>query len=362
MSSDKSHQDILGIHHITAIASNPQKNIDFYTNFVGLRLVKLTVNFDDPQTYHLYYGDDIGRPGTILTFFPWQYVPKGFRGTGQVITTSFLIPEGSIDYWIERLKRYGISFSGPINRFDGKELVITFSDPDGMELEFIALKNIELRTDHVWKKGPIPEEYATRGIHSATLLSEEYERTAVILTENLGFSKTKGEGNRIRFEIKDNEKKIDELFSNKKKRELTLLDSSPTVDLLCIPHSQRGSIGVGTVHHIAWRTPTDKSQTDVRKKIISAGLEATPVIDRRYFHSVYFREPGGILFEIATDPPGFTIDQKEEDLGQKLLLPEWLESDRKNLEKLLPKIKLPSIDTSYSSPSQGDKQNLNGNE
>jgi glyoxalase family protein len=193
MSSDKSHQDILEIHHITAIASSPQKSIDFYTNFVGLRLVKLTVNFDDPQTYHLYYGDDLGRPGTILTFFPWQYVPKGFRGTGQVITTSFLIPEDSIEYWIERLKRYGISFSGPTSRFDGKELVITISDPDGMELEFIALKNIELRTDHVWRKGPIPEEYATRGIYSATLLSEDYERTAVTLTENLGFSKTKGE-------------------------------------------------------------------------------------------------------------------------------------------------------------------------
>lgn len=164
----------------------------------------------------------------------------GFRGTGQVITTSFLIPEDSLDYWIERLKRYGIRFSGPTSRFDGKELVITFSDPDGMELEFIALKNIELRTDHIWKKDPIPEEYATRGIYSATLLSEDYEQTTVvILTENLGFSKTKGEGARIRFEIKDNEKIIDRLFSNKQKRELTVLYSSANVDLLCIPHSQR---------------------------------------------------------------------------------------------------------------------------
>jgi len=364
MMSDKGHQDILGIHHITAIASSPQKNIDFYTNFVGLRLVKLTVNFDDPQTYHLYYGDDIGRPGTILTFFPWQHVPKGWRGTGQVITASFLIPENSIDYWIERLKTHGISYSGPTKRFDDEE-VITFYDPDGMELEFVAPKNTDLRRGHAWKKGPIPEEYATRGIYSSSLLLEDYERTAAILTETLDFSKTKKEGDRIRFEIKDKEKIIedDSVYSNKqKKREIALLESSSKVDLLCVPHSQRGSIGVGTIHHIAWRTPTDKSQINVRKKIMNAGLDATPVIDRRYFHSVYFREPGGILFEIATDPPGFTVDQKEEELGQKLLLPDWLESDRRNLEKVLPKINIPSLDKFSAALTVEDKHKVNENE
>ena len=353
MTRDESHQSILGIHHITAIAGNPQKNIDFYTGFLGLRLVKLTVNFDDPQTYHFYYGDDIGRPGTILTFFPWQSMPRGFRGTGQVITTSFLIPENSIEYWVNRLKSQGVSYTGPTKRFeDDTEQVITLYDPDGMEIELVAHKDAETKKDHVWRKGPIPEEYATRGFYSATLSLEGYERTADVLTENMGFSKTKTEGSRFRFEIKDKEKIIDGFYSNKQKRELDLLNSPSTVDLVCLPYTQRGSMGVGTVHHIAWRTPTDESQLDMRKIIINTGLDATPVIDRTYFHSVYFREPGGILFEIATDPPGFMVDQKEEELGQKLLLPEWLEPDRKYLEKVLPKISIPSPDKFPSSSNQ----------
>jgi glyoxalase family protein len=344
MDSKKTHQGILGIHHITAIAGDPQKNIDFYTSFLGLRLVKLTVNFDDPQTYHFYYGDDIGRPGTILTFFPWQYMPKGFRGTGQVVTTSFLIPENAIEYWVNRLKDQGIDFSGPTKRFDNEEQVITLYDPDGMELELVAHKSAEERKDHIWKKGPIPEDYATRGFYSATLSLEGYERTAALLTENMGFSKTKNEGNRFRFEIEDKEKVIDDFYTNKQKRELDLLKSSTTVDIVCLPYTQRSSMGVGTVHHIAWRTPTDESQIVMRKKIIQTGLDATPVIDRKYFHSVYFREPGGVLFEIATDPPGFMVDQKYEELGQKLLLPKWLEPERKYLEKVLPKVAAPSLD------------------
>jgi glyoxalase family protein len=354
MTSDKSHQGILGIHHITAIAGNPQKNIDFYTDFLGLRLVKLTVNFDDPQTYHFYYGDDLGRPGTILTFFPWQQMPKGFRGTGQVVTTSFLIPDNSVQYWIDRLKSQGIGFTGPINRFDSGEQVITFYDPDGMEIELVAHKDAEKRKERVWNKGPIPEEYATRGFYSATLSLEGYERTSNLLTENMGFSQTKKEGNRFRFEIKDKEKVIDNFYNNKQKRELDLLSSSSIVDLVCLPYTRQGSMGVGTVHHIAWRTPTDQSQLDMRKEIVNTGLDATPVIDRRYFHSVYFREPGGILFEIATDPPGFMVDQKEEELGQKLLLPDWLESDRKYLENVLPKIRTPSLDK-FSSLRQENK-------
>ncbi|HEU5120750.1 MAG TPA: ring-cleaving dioxygenase [Candidatus Nitrosocosmicus sp.] len=361
MTRDKSHQGILGIHHITAIAGNPQKNIDFYTGFLGLRLVKLTVNFDDPQTYHFYYGDDIGRPGTILTFFPWQAMPKGFRGTGQVITTSFLIPENSIEYWISRLKSQKISYTGPTKRFNdddkGDEQVITLYDPDGMELELVAHKVAEERKGHVWKKGPIPEEYATRGFYSATLSLEGYERTADLLTENMGFLNTKREGNRFRFEIKDKEKIIDDFYSNKEKRELDLLNSPSTVDLVCLPDTQRGSMGVGSVHHIAWRTPTDESQLDMRKQIVNTGFDATPVIDRRYFHSVYFREPGGVLFEIATDPPGFMVDQKEEELGQKLLLPQWLEPDRKYLEQILPKINTPSLDKFSSTSSSFNQDN-----
>jgi len=174
---------------------------------------------------------------------------------------------------------------------------------------------------------------------------EGYERTAALLTENMGFSKIKNEGNRFRFEIKNKEKIIDDFYSNKQKTENNLLEAlSTVVDIVCLPYTQRGSMGVGTVHHIAWRTPTDESQTVMRKKIINTGLDATPVIDRTYFHSVYFREPGGILFEIATDPPGFMVDQKNEDIGQKLLLPAWLEPDRKYLEKVLPKVTAPALD------------------
>jgi glyoxalase family protein len=354
MDSKSSHQDILGIHHITAIAGDPQKNIDFYTGFLGLRLVKLTVNFDDPETYHFYYGDGMGRPGTILTFFPWQYMPKGFRGTGQVVTTSFLIPENATEYWVKRLKNHEIDFTGPTKRFNNEEQVITFYDPDGLELELVAHKVAEERKDHVWNKGPIPEDYATRGFYSATLSLEGYERTAALLTENMGFSKSKNEGNRFRFEIKDKEKIIDGFDSNRHRGNPYLLRSSSIVDIVCLPYTQRGSMGVGTVHHIAWRTPTDESQIIMRRKILNTGLDATPVIDRTYFHSVYFREPGGVLFEIATDPPGFMVDQKYDELGQKLLLPKWLEPERKYLEKVLPKVGTPSLNEFSSS----DKKNM----
>lgn len=360
MSSKRYHPGILGIHHITAIAGNPQKNMDFYTGFLGLRLVKLTVNFDDPTTYHFYYGDGIGRPGTILTFFPWQHMPKGFRGTGQVVTTSFLIPENATEYWIDRLKSQGVGYTGPTKRFGNDERVITFYDLDGMELELVAHKVAEERNNHVWKKGPIPEEYATRGFYSATLSLEGYERTAALLTENMGFSKTKSEGNRFRFEIENREKIIDDFYSNKQKKEIDLLNSSSTVDVVCLPLTQRGSMGVGTVHHIAWRIPTDESQIMARKEIVKTGLDATPVIDRTYFHSVYFREPGGVLFEVATDQPGFMVDQKEEELGQRLLLPGWLEPDRKYLEKALPKVSPPSLEK-FSSSNQRNIQSVKDN-
>src|SRR4051794_41075229 len=198
---NNSQGDILGIHHVTAIASNPQKNIDFYTHILGLRLVKLTVNFDDPTTYHLYFGDEIGRPGTILTFFPWPNAPKGHRGTGQVITTSFLIPANSIDYWVDRLKDQKIAVKGPIKRFGDTEQVITLYDPDGLELELVAHKSAEDTTVHVWKEGPIPIEHAIRGFYSVTLSEEGYERTASVLTNELGFKLTSQDGSRFRYQI-----------------------------------------------------------------------------------------------------------------------------------------------------------------
>lgn len=311
--------DILGIHHVTAIASNPQKNIDFYSSLLGLRLVKLTVNFDDPTTYHLYYGDEIGHPGTILTFFPWQDAPKGIHGTSQVIATSFLIPENATGYWTERLKKHHVAFQGPIARFD--EQVITFQDPDGLALELVAHKSAREREDRVWKQGPVPGEQAIRGFYSVTLSEEGYERTASVLTDKLGFSLLREENGRFRYTISEG-------------------DASSVVDLLCLPYSKRGRTGIGTVHHVAWLTPTDHQQQELRKSIVKAGLNATPVIDRKYFHSVYFREPGGILFEIATEPPGFMIDEKREELGTHLVLPSWLEAERNNLERVLPPVKV----------------------
>lgn len=323
--------DIQGIHHVTAVAGDPQKNIDFYTQTLGLRLVKLTVNFDDPTTYHLYYGDELGRPGTILTFFPWPDAPKGHRGNGQVVATSFLIPENAIDFWKNHLKEAGVGFAGAAKRFDSEEQVITLYDPDGLELELVAHKSAEDRTSNIWKGGPVPIEQAIRGFYSVTLSEEGYERTASVLTEQLGFHPTRQEGSRFRYEIPD--------------KATNTNGGASIVDVICLPYSQYGRFGVGTVHHVAWRTPTDQQQTVLRRNIVRARLNATPVIDRTYFHSVYFREPGGVLFEIATNPPGFTIDEKQEELGTHLMLPPWLESDRNNLQKLLPKLSLPSLRT-----------------
>ncbi len=337
---NNSQEDILGIHHVTAIASDPQKNIDFYTQILGLRLVKLTVNFDDPTTYHLYFGDEIGRPGTILTFFPWPNAPRGHRGTGQVVATSFLIPGHSIDYWLDRLKSQKVPVQGPTKRFNDTEEVLTLYDPDGLELELVANRSAEERTRHVWKEGPIPIEHAIRGFYSVTLSELGYEYTAHIMTNELGFKFIGQDGSRFRFQICE-AKEDDDDAAGRNKNTKGEHHGSNIVDILCLPNAQYGMMGVGTVHHVAWRTPSDEQQKILRTKIVKAGLNATPVIDRIYFHSVYFREPGGVLFEIATNPPGFTIDEKIEELGTHLMLPPWLESVRKDLDGVLPPVQLP---------------------
>jgi len=347
MALEKKDQGVLGIHHVTAIAHNPQENVEFYSGILGLRLVKLTVNYDDPTTYHLYYGDELGRPGTILTFFPWENIPPGFRGTGQVVTTSFLIPENAIEYWSNRFKDKGVEHSEPKRRFDNNEQIIIFYDKDGLKLELVASKEAENRKINAWKNGPIPIDYAIRGFYSVTLSLEGYEETASLLINEMGFSKIAHEGNRFRFKIKDefSERTLNNLGGYENQR-LNSTTSSSIVDIVCLPYTQPGTMGAGTVHHVAWRTPTDESQLEMRKKIIRTRLNATPVIDRLYFHSVYFREPSGILFEIATDPPGFMIDQKLEELGQKLVLPKWLEPRREYLEKTLPPIYISNIERS----------------
>jgi glyoxalase family protein len=340
--NNKSNKGIFGIHHVTAITSDPQRNIDFYANTLGLRFVKLTVNQDDPTSYHLYYGDELGRPGTILTFFHWPDAPKGHRGTSEVIATSFLIPENSINYWIDRFKSKQIEFRGPYKRFDDSEQVITLYDPDGLELELIAHKSAEDRSVNVWKEGPIPIEHAIRGFYSVTLSEEGYERTASVLTDELGFIPTRQDGSRFRYEITTiTTTKASAAATQKEEEEEGTRGGANIVDVLCLPYTPQAVIGIGSVHHVAWRTPTDAQQKVLRHNIVRAGLNATPVIDRFYFHSVYFREPGGVLFEVATNPPGFMIDEKAEELGTRLVLPPWLESMRKDLEKILPQVHLP---------------------
>ncbi len=313
--------DILGIHHVTAIASDPQRNIDFYTGVLGLRLVKLTVNFDDPRSYHLYYGDEPGHPGTLLTFFAWPGVPNGRQGTGQVTVTSFSIPQGSLDYWIERLSQQGVSSTGPVSRFD--ETVLSLQDPDGLALELVAHRQAELRP--AWKEGPVPAEDAIRGIHTVTLSEDGYERTAKLLTETLGFRPRSSENNVFRYEVGAG-------------------GSGAYVDVRCAPELRRGHVAGGTVHHVAWRTPDDEREQAWRGTLAGLDLNVTPVLDRKYFHSIYFREPGGILFEIATDPPGFTVDEPIEQLGTHLELPPWLEPHRKELDQVLPALRLPAAD------------------
>ncbi len=320
-------KEILGIHHVTAIAGEPQQNVDFYAGFLGLRLVKLTVNYDDPETYHLYYGDEVGHPGTILTFFPWPGAPKGRKGAGQVTVTSFSIPQGSVGYWVERLSKRGMRFEGPINRFEDQ--VISFSDPDDLSLELVTHAGAEKRNG--WNRGSIPQEHAIRGFFGVTLSEEGYERTASLLTETMGFRLVKEDGDRFRYEVGKG-------------------GPGAMVDVLCQPDTPAGQVSVGTVHHVAWRTPNDEQQKEWREELVKARLNVTPVIDRKYFHSIYFREPGGVLFEIATDPPGFTVDERLEELGTRLMLPPRLEPLRAHLDRALPRVRLPERAEAKSGP------------
>jgi glyoxalase family protein len=309
---------VQGIHHVTAIAGDPQGNVDFYAGVLGLRLVKVTVNYDDPNTYHLYYGDERGHPGTILTFFPWPGATRGRTGTGQVAVTAFAIPDGSLGYWVDRLNSRQVAFAEPSQRFD--EEVIALQDPDGLRLELVAggrTPETSPRPD-----GPTPGKDAILGFQGVTLEVEGYERTAGLLTATLGMREVGAKGNRFRYAIGAG-------------------SAQGFVDLLCLPSGPRGRVAVGTVHHIAWRTPDDESQRTWRAEIARLGFNVTPIVDRSYFRSIYFREPGDVLFEIATDLPGFAVDEPPDQLGKRLTLPTWLESARDELVKALPALRGP---------------------
>jgi glyoxalase family protein len=305
-----------GIHHVTAIADNPQENVDFYSGILGLRLVKKTVNFDDPDSYHLYYGDATGNPGTIMTFFSWPGARRGRTGTGQVSATSFAVPEDSLGYWTERLVEHDVRFERPGKRFD--ETVLAFNDPDGLTIELVARPGRD--GGQTWEQSPVPAEHAIRGISGVTL-SERSAKVAVDLLANLlGFEKVEEEDERTRY--------------------LSASSGGSFADVLNRPDQPAGRVAVGTVHHVAWRAPDEETQKAWREEILDHGLHVTPVLDRQYFRSIYFREPGGVLFEIATDPPGFTIDEGEEHLGEDLKLPPWLEKDREDIERVLPPVHL----------------------
>jgi glyoxalase family protein len=306
---------VLGIHHITAIAGNAKRNFEFYTNVLGLRLVKKTVNFDDPGTYHFYFGNEKGEPGTILTFFPWEGVPKGKTGAGQVTSVSFSITQDAVPFWLDRLDKFDVFHNNLTSRLD--EEVVVFLDPDGLKLEFISHPGNDRRAG--WETEEIPGEYALKGFYNATLTLEGYETTANLLTDLFGYELIKEDVNRFRFINKN-------------------IQTANILDLVCLPSGQRGRVAGGSVHHIAFRVADEGEQLLIREKLVERDFNVTPQLDRNYFKSVYFREPGGVLFEIATDPPGFTVDETPENLGAQLKLPGWLEPRRDYIEAVLPEI------------------------
>jgi glyoxalase family protein len=308
---------IPGIHHVTAITSDAQKNVDFYTGVLGLRLVKLTVNFDDPSSYHLYYGDERGTPGTIMTFFAWPGAHRGRIGAPQVTTTAFAVPADSLGFWEKRFAAHGVAVTAPRERFG--EQFIALIDPDGMQLELVAAKYSN--ESRAWKRSEVSTKHAIRGFHSVTLSEEGYEHTAKLLTDTMNLAAGATEGNRFRYQLATGE----------------------CVDVLCVPDGRRGSMGAGVVHHVAFRTPDDAQQGEWRRTLASEGSNVSPVMDRNYFHSIYYREPGGVLFEIATDGPGFDADEPLETLGTALKLPAQYEPLRKELENVLPKLNLPKV-------------------
>jgi catechol 2,3-dioxygenase-like lactoylglutathione lyase family enzyme len=310
---------IPGLHHVTAIASDPQRNIDFYAGVLGLRFVKRTVNFDDPGSYHFYFGDARGTPGTIMTFFAWPGARRGIRGTGQIDAVAFAIPQNSSGYWLERLKKHHVLAEKIPARF-GEELV-RLVDPDGLLIELI--ESAATAPVEQWHGSSVPAEHSIRGFHGVSAALEGYEATAKLLTESFGYHLTGESGNRFRFAAHD---------ANA---------SGRVMDLLCMPDAHPGRVAAGSIHHIAFRARDDKEQRQWREHLVSLEYNVTPVIDRVYFHSIYFREPGGILFEIATDPPGFILDENVDQLGQHLRLPPWLESARSQIEQVLPPVVLP---------------------
>lgn len=307
---------ILGIHHITAIAGDANRNFNFYSKVLGLRFIKKTVNFDDPGTYHFYFGDEIGSAGTILTFFPWgEGIQQGRKGSGMATEIGYSVPKGSLDFWIKRLDQYNVIYNKASEKFGEK--YVSFLDPDGLKLELIESKTDDNRKP--WETNEIKAENALRGFHNITLTLTNIKATASILTDVFGYKLIEQNVNRFRYAT-------------------DAVENAAIVDLVELADEKRGHVANGSVHHVAFRVKNDEILMHFREKIEALGIGITPQIDRQYFHSLYFREPGGVLFEIATDNPGFTVDETLENLGKELKLPPQYESRREEIEKHLVKI------------------------
>jgi len=306
-----------GIHHVTAICGDPQQNLDFYTEVLGLRLVKRSINQDAPDTYHLFYADAEGHPGTDLTFFPWPQMPAGQRGTGLAVEVGFAVPQGSLSYWAERLAKVSGTVEDPEKRFG--EPALRFRDPHGLALSLTEAEGPAELTP--WQESPVPERHQIRGFHAVRLWERNLAATARFLGKALGYEPAGEEGGWHRFGVDGG-------------------GSGRWIEVKELPAERRGNWGTGAVHHVAFRVADEVEQLGVRQRIEAAGSQPTPVIDRFWFRSVYFREPGGVLFEIATDGPGFSVDEDPAHLGEQLILPPWFEPQRQQIESTLPPLRL----------------------
>ena len=312
---------IPGIHHVTCITGDVQKCVDFYVGVLGLRFVKKSINQDLPDTYHIYFGDYLGTPGTAMTFFGWPTWPKQRAGSGQVTTVAFQAPRGSLDFWSARLKKLGIDHQRTA-RFDADTLVLR--DPDGIQIELVGVAD-DARWEP-WAEAPVGREHAIRGFHSVALTLAEAAASVELLTATMGFRQVDRAGNRTRFETGAG-------------------GPHAILDVIESPEGPVGEESIGTVHHVAWRTPDSQAQVRWREALLDAGRNVTPVIDRWYFKSIYYREPGGVLYEIATDGPGFTVDEPPDRLGTTLSLPPWFQVRRDRLDEILPPIVVPTTAT-----------------
>ena len=309
-----------GLHHITAIAGPAQENLDFYAGVLGMRLVKRSVNQDDPGTYHLFYADAEGRPGTDLTFFPWPQMAPPRDGHGRAMETSLEVPRGSLEFWAARLVRYGVASEAPQTRFGDR--VLPFIDPHGLRVALVEPARHPRTEFTPWELSPVAAEHQVRGLYGAQLWERNAEATASFLTSVLGFEQLATEGAWTRYGF---------------------AGASGVVDVQEMPAARRGQWGVGSVHHLAWRVDDEEHQLRVRDAVEDAGGNATPVIDRFWFKSVYFQEPGGVLFELATDGPGFSVDEDPAHLGETLVLPPFLEGRRQEIERVLPALTMPVL-------------------